>query len=657
MALSLDYLFIYLKLLFQSNEMKKIILAFSAACMMLASVAQSTKIAIIPEPTELKQGVGSFKVTASTQISIGKDDASLGVANELNASFEKAAGFKLKVNTGSAATTNSIQLSILKSEDKDLGSEGYRLASSATGVKITANKPAGLFYGVQTLLQLLPNEIESKKVIKGIAWTVPAVSIMDKPRFGWRGLMFDVSRHFFTKQEVKEFIDDMVRYKFNMLHLHLTDDQGWRIEIKSLPKLTEVGAWNVKKTGQFNYFSQPADDEPRNYGGFYTQEDIKDLVKYAKEKYVDIMPEVDVPGHSLAAVAAYPELSSTPGKYKVNSGEPFMDWSDTGFSAMVDNTLCPANEKVYEFLDKVFGEIATLFPFEYIHMGGDECAKNFWEKSDQVKALMQRENLKNQHEVQSYFVGRVNKIINSKGKKMMGWDEILEGGLVEGAAVMSWRGMEGGIDAAKKGHEVVMTPNSHVYLDFMQSDPAIEPPVYALLRLSKTYSFEPVPEGVDPKVIKGAQANEWTEQIFNTRHLQYMIWPRSLAVSEIAWSPKKTRNWDDFITRVEDHFDRFNFADRKYAPSIYDPLVNVKKGEKNKLLVDFDSEISGLDIHYSFDNSYPDNHYAKYDGTSIEVPVDAIKLILISYRNGKPIGRMMTIGIDDLKKRAEKKVN
>ena len=623
---------------------------------MVASVAQSTKIAIIPEPTELKQGTGAFKVTASTQISIGQDDASRSIANELNASFEKAAGFKLKVNAGSVAA-NSIQLSLLKSEDTVLGNEGYRLVSSTTGIKITANKPAGLFYGIQTLLQLLPNEIESKKIIKGITWSVPTVSIMDKPRFGWRGLMFDVARHFFTIEEVKEFIDDMVRYKFNMLHLHLTDDQGWRIEIKSLPKLTEVGAWNVKKTGQFNYFSQPADDEPRNYGGFYTQEDIKDLIKYAKERFVDIMPEIDVPGHSLAALAAYPELSSTPGKYKVNSGEPFMNWASDGFSAMVDNALCPANEKVYDFLDKVFGEIAALFPFEYIHMGGDECAKNFWEKSDQIKALMEREHLKNQHEVQSYFVGRVNKIINSKGKKMMGWDEILEGGLVEGAAVMSWRGMQGGIDAAKKGHEVVMTPNSYVYLDFMQSDPVIEPPVYALLRLSKTYQFEPVPEGVDPKVIKGAQANEWTEQIFNTRHLQYMIWPRSLAVSEIAWSPKKTRNWDDFVTRVEDQFDRFNFADRKYAPSIYDPLVNVKKGEKNKLLVDFDSEISGLDIHYSFDNSYPDNHYAKYDGTSIEVPLDAIKLILISYRNHKPIGRMMTIGIDDLKKRAEKKVS
>jgi hexosaminidase len=464
-----------------------------------------------------------------------------------------------------------------------------------------------------------------------------------------------VSRHFFTKDEVKIFIDDMSKYKYNRMHFHLTDDQGWRIEIKSLPKLTEVGAWNVKKTGRFNFFTPPGDDEPRNYGGFYTQEDIKELIAYAKDRFVEIMPEIDIPGHSLAAVASYPELTCTPGTYKVNSGEQFMNWYDGGFSAMIDNTLCPANEKVYTFLDKVFGEISALFPFEYIHMGGDECAKNFWEINPQIKELMQREKLKDMHEVQAYFVGRVNKIIKSKGKQMMGWDEILEGGLVEGAAVMSWRGMKGGIEAVKLGHEVVMTPNSHVYLDYMQTDGAIEPPVYASLRLKKVYELEPVPDGVNPKMIKGTQGNVWSEQLFNNRHLQYMVWPRAFAVSEVAWSPKTTRNWNDFIGRVEDHFDRFNFANRKFAPSIYDPVVNAKKNEKNTLFVDFDSEINGLDIHYSFDNSFPDNFYPKYTGKSIEVPVDAAPMKLISYRNGKPIGRMMTVTIEELKKRTEKK--
>ena len=292
----------------------------------------------------------------------------------------------------------------------------------------------------------------------------------------------------------------MVKYKFNVLHWHLTDDQGWRIEIKSLPKLTSVGAWRVDKTGTFNTFSKPAPNEPRNYGGFYTQDDIKEVVQYAKERYVNIFPEIDVPGHSLAAIAAYPELTCTPGTYVVNSGEPFMDMASqwTFLLHLIDNTLCPANEKVYEFMDKVFTEVAQLFPFEYIHMGGDETARNFWEKSAAIKALMKKENLKNLDEVQSYFVKRMGKIIESKGKKMIGWDEILQGGLAPGAAVMSWRGMKGGIEAAKMGHEVVMTPTDFVYIDYMQGDKVLEPPVYATLRLKKSYQFEPVPEGVDP---------------------------------------------------------------------------------------------------------------------------------------------------------------
>lgn len=635
--------------------MKKFLVSVATTLLVFFTIAQTNKIAIIPQPVELRQGVGIFLISASTTISLLKEDmGSRKAADALNAELQKAAGFKLPVYTDSRLSKNVIQLQILQTPDTQLGGEGYRLNAGVDIIRITANEAAGLFYGVQTLLQLLPNEIESVKIVNGVKWTVPAVAIMDKPRFGWRGLMLDVSRHFFTKDEVKVFIDDMARYKYNRMHFHLTDDQGWRIEIKSLPKLTEVGAWNVKKTGRFNFFTPPGVNEPRDYGGFYTQEDIKELVKYAKDRFVEIMPEVDVPGHSLAAVASYPELSCTPGTYRVNSGEQFMNWFDGGFSAMIDNTLCPANEKVYTFLDKVFGEIAGLFPFEYIHMGGDECAKNFWEINPQIKELMQREKLKDMHEVQSYFVGRVNKIIGSKGKKMMGWDEILEGGLVEGAAVMSWRGLKGGIEAVKLGHEVVMTPNNYVYLDYMQTDGAIEPPVYASLRLKKVYELEPVPEGVDAKMIKGTQANVWTEQMFNYRHLQYMVWPRAFAVSEVAWSPKKTRNWNEFIGRVEDHFERFNYADRKYAPSIYDPVVRAKKNEKGIFFVDFDSEISGLTIYYSFDNSFPDNHYPKYDGKSVEVPVDAAPMKLISYRNGKPLGRVMTVGIDELKKRAGK---
>jgi hexosaminidase len=314
--------------------------------------------------------------------------------------------------------------------------------------------------------------------------------------------------------------------------------------------------------------------------------------------------------------------------------------------------LCPANEKVYAFLDKVFTQVAELFPFEYIHMGGDECAKNFWEKNPQILALMKREKLKDMHEVQSYFVKRVEKIIQSKGKKMIGWDEILEGGLAPNAAVMSWRGMKGGIEAARQGHEVVMSPTTFAYVDYMQSDPLLEPPVYATLRLKTAYSFEPVPEGVDPKLIKGGQANLWTEQVYNTRHLQYMLWPRGQALAESVWSPKERKNWNDFSKRVEANFERMDIRQTKYARAMYDPIINVKKDSKEGLLVELSTEVEGLDIHYSFDNSHPDNFYPKYSGP-LTLPKGSSMLKAITYRDGKPVGRQIDIPLAELKKRAK----
>jgi len=296
---------------------------------------------------------------------------------QLSKVLHTATGFDFKVDHQGSG--EGIKLEILSTPNSALGNEGYRLQVTPASVSISANKPAGIFYGIQSLMQLLPKEIESKKLVQGVAWTVPCVTIDDQPRFGWRGLMLDVSRHFFTKQEVMKFMDDMVKFKFNLLHLHLTDDEGWRIEIKSLPKLTSVGAWRVERNGKWSNSPKAADpSEPKTYGGFYTQEDIKELVKYGQERFVTIMPEIDVPGHSMAALAAYPELSCTGGDHTVYQGIPFMNWYAGGkFKAIVENGLCPANENVYEFLDKVFTEVAALFPFEYIHMGGDECAKNF----------------------------------------------------------------------------------------------------------------------------------------------------------------------------------------------------------------------------------------------------------------------------------------
>jgi hexosaminidase len=616
----------------------------------LSFVLSAQKPSIIPIPTEASYPAGKFTLPTSISIS-GPSDSQMKVAYAiLVGKLKGATGRPVSLKSAGTAT---IQLQLVS--NAKLGAEGYELQVNSNGVKIKANKLAGLFYGIQTLYQLLPKEIESKSVAKGVNWTIPYATITDSPRFAWRGQMFDVARHFFTKEDVKKFIDDMVEYKYNILHFHLTDDEGWRIEIKSYPNLTKKGAFNVKKEGRFTTFSKPEPNEPRTYGGFYTQEDIKELVKYGQERFVNIVPEIDVPGHSMAAVASYPELSCTPGadKYEVISGEPFIDWSHGHPEALQDNTLCPANENVYTFLDKVMGEVASLFPYDYIHMGGDECPKNYWDKNPEILALRAREGLKNSQEVQAYFVRRLEKIISGKGKRMLGWDEILEGGgLPKGTSVMSWRGIKGGVEAAKLGHEVVMTPNDNVYVDLMQGDVALEPPVYRTVRLTDSYAFNPVPDGVDAKLVKGGQANMWSEQLYNYRHLQYMMWPRALAISESLWSPNENKNWDNFISRVEDHMERFDVADKKYAPSMYEAIVKVTKNSKGELFVELKNEISGLKIHYSFDNSYPDNHYPVATGL-VAVPKDAELMRIVSCRGTEMKGRTMNISRADLEKRAK----
>ncbi|GGE61340.1 hexosaminidase [Pedobacter psychrotolerans] len=616
------------------------------------NAVSTAPIAIIPEPVSLMKKAGQFTLPENVSIQAPKNEGLKQSIAFLSERIKTATG--KFVSTVSTANHPTIKLILNTQNDVQLGTEGYKLNVNPTQIIITANQPAGIFWGVQSLIQLFPVAIESKELVENVKWKLPCVDVVDYPKLGWRGLMFDVARHFFTKDEVKQFIDNMVRYKFNLLHFHLTDDEGWRIEIKGLPKLTEVGAWSVKKTGTFGDFIPPTADEPRNYGGFYTQEDIKELVQYAQERFVNIMPEIDVPGHSLAAIASYPELSCTPEavNYKVRSGEKIMDWSRGAPPlALVDNTLCPANEKVYVFLDSVITQVAKLFPFEYIHMGGDEAPHNFWEKNDQVKALMQREGLKTIPQVQAYFEKRVEQIVVSKGKKFMGWDEILEGGVSPTASVMSWRGLKYGIEASKDRHNVVMSPTEFAYLDYMQADVITEPKVYASLRLNKAYQFNPIPAGADPKYIIGGQANLWTEQIFTFRQVQYMVWPRAFAISEAIWSPIEKKNWTSFIDRTEEHFKRLDLAEVKYSPAIYDPIFTVKRSSDKQLMIELTPEIDGLDIYYSFDNSMPDRFYPKYT-TAITPPKDASMLRVITYKGKQPIGRMISMPIADLQKRA-----
>lgn len=610
--------------------------------------ASAQNINIIPEPYQLTKLQGTY--TLPKIITINAPSTANAIATTLSD--------KLKTTTGKAVviSKNKPNIDIQIINDANLGAEGYTLEVNEKGIQLKANTNAGLFFGWQTIQQLLPAAIYSNTLQANTNWTIPYVSIVDKPRFGWRGLMLDVSRHFFTKAEVLTFIDDMARYKFNRFHWHLTDDQGWRIEIKSLPKLTTVGAWRAERKGKWSNITTPAKEEPKTYGGFYTQEEIKEVVAYAKARSIEIIPEIDIPGHSLAMNTAYPFLSTTPNyPFQVNAGDEFMDWDGLNghVTARIDNSLDPSNETVYEYLDKIFGEIATLFPYEYIHMGGDENAKNNWEKSANVQALMKKEGLKNQNEVQSYFVRRVQKIINSKGKKMMGWDEILEGGLSGNATVMSWRGVKGGIEAAKQGHTVVMSPNDYNYIDFYQGELTAEGKVYRGLRMKTTYSYEPVPEGIDPNLILGNQANQWTEQIFDLRYAQYMTWPRAMAVAETSWSPKEKKNWNSFTKKVEQQFDKLDAAGVRYAKSMYDPIVTTQLNTKGQLFCQMESEVEGLDIYYTINDQMPDNYSEKYTGSFL-LPEDVLSLRVISYREGKPIGKFLNIPIESLRKRAVK---
>ena len=612
------------------------------------SIANAQTISIIPEPYQMTKGTGTYTLPKSIAIN---------APSSANAISDIMAG-KLRITTGRVVYFSknkpSIDLQIIN--DANLGTEGYTLDINEKGIQLKANANAGLFFGWQTVMQLLPSSVYANSLQANINWSLPYVSIIDKPRFGWRGMMLDVSRHFFSKEDVKTFIDDMARYKYNRFHWHLTDDQGWRIEIKSLPKLTSVGAWRAERKGKWMNITTPAIDEPKTYGGFYTQEDIKEVVAYAKARFIEVIPEVDIPGHSLAMNTAYPFLSTTPNyPFQVNAGDEFMDWEGLNghVTAKIDNSLDPSNETVYEYLDKIFGEIAPLFPFEYIHMGGDENAKNNWEKSANVQALMKKEGLKNQNEVQSYFVRRVQKIINSKGKKMMGWDEILEGGLSGDATVMSWRGVKGGIEAAKQGHQVVMSPNDYNYIDFYQGELTAEGKVYRGLRMKTTYSFEPVPAGVDPSLILGNQANQWSEQIFDMRYAQYMTWPRGLAVAETGWSPKEKKNWNSFTKKVESQFEKLDAANVRYARSMYDPIVTTQINTKGELIGIMEGEVEGLDMHYTINDQMPDNYSEKYTGPFL-IPEDVLSLRVISYRDGKQIGKYLNIPIESLRKRAVK---
>ena len=609
----------------------------AVSCTQPENSISNESIGIIPLPSTYELKPGTFYITGQSSIGIDKSDPEMtALANYFNEEISDATGFSLPVN-------NSGTIIFQLGEHKELGEEGYQLSISSDQLILSAYKHHGIFNGIQSVLQLLPPEIKSKTVQADATWSINCIEVTDKPQFAWRGLMLDVSRHFFTKQEVKKFIDQMAEYKYNVFHWHLTDDQGWRLEVKSLPRLTAIGAWRAPRVGNWWEREPQLPTDSLSYGGYYTTEDIREIVEYAQQRYVTIVPEIDIPGHSMAALSAYPEISCTGGPFHVNVGNTFY--------TKIENSLCAGNEQTFEVLDSVFAEVARLFPSPYIHIGGDECDKGFWEKCSKCKMRMQKEHLKNLEELQSYFVKRVAAMVQKRGKQVIGWDEILEGGLAPETIVMSWRGMKGGIEAAKQGHSVIMTPTDHCYLDFYQGDPTVEPNTYSMLRLQDCYKYQLIPDSVDASLIMGGQGNLWTESVPHYRQVEYMIWPRALAISETLWTDARLRNWKFFVNRVEQQFERFDRSGVNYARSIYDPIIYPHWDKERQLKIAMKTEIEGLSLFYTFDNTIPDIYSNMYTDT-LSIPKNASMLRVAAYKGQEQAGRLIDITIDALKKRA-----
>jgi hexosaminidase len=612
-----------------------------------ASAFAAEPLPLIPWPAEVRPATAGFELRRNTVIEISSAELH-PAAVRLQAALKRPTGFDLPIIRRTSARAKLSRPWIrLIAEDSRLGEEGYRFKVSRGGVRIGAHAPAGFFYATQTLLQLMPPGIESKEPLRRSSWRITGATIADAPRFQWRGLMLDVSRHFFDKAFVEAYLDEMAKYKFNVFHWHLTDSLGWRLEIKSLPRLTEIGAWRAPRASIVNFndrtYPSPDVDAASREGGYYTQDDIREIVAYAKERFITIVPEIDVPGHSYAMIAAYPEFSCS-GKL---AADPMTAETDA---------LCPGKEEVFVALDTVIAEVAALFPGEYIHIGGDEVDTASWHNCPSCQAVMEREHLKDLDALQGYFLRRVEQIVRAHGKRLIGWDEVLDGGLSVQATVMSWQDEDRGLIAARQGHPVVMTPFNHCYLDFAQGDPALEPVGASWgkgepLLLSAVYDFEPVPSGTDPKLVLGGQGNLWTELVANPRHVEYMTWPRGLALAEVLWTPLDRRPWPDFIHRMEAQFPRFDASGVKYARSAYEPRAELQRFDGESRVV-LSVETPGIDLYYTFDGSNPDPFYPKYR-EPLPIPTGADQLRVVAFRHGQPVGVQLNVTIANLMRRLE----
>jgi len=586
------------------------------------------QINIIPRPYKYWASEGHIKITEGTRVIYEDPNPELRLMAEYLASvISNSSSFVVDVAPLSKIKAMGTDILLVTNlNDSIYGSEGYLIQhNNRKFFSIQGNQAIGVFHGIQSFLQLFDPAIFKAGTKKDV-WEIPVVYIQDQPRFSYRGMHLDVSRHIFPVAFIKKYIDLLAFYKYNYFHWHLTDDQGWRIGIKQYPRLTEIGSTR-KETIVGHQGNEPEVFDGKAYGGFYTREEIKEVVGYAASKYITIVPEIEMPGHALAALSAYPELGCTGGPY-----ETATRWG------VFDDVFCTKDE-VFVFLENVLTEVADLFPGPYIHIGGDEVPKTRWKACKACQLRMKQEGLHSEEELQSYFVQRIEKIVAARGKRIIGWDEILEGGLAPNATVMSWRGTEGGIAAARLGHDVIMTPGSHCYFDHYQFDRTTEPlAIGGLTQLSKVYAFEPVPDALnnaESKHILGAQANVWTEYLQQPDDISYMILPRMAAMAEVNWTPSDKRNWENFYDRLPVHFALYDAWQLKHCKAVYAPMIRSKSDGKGNKVVTIETEIPGGIIYYTTDQSAPTLQSAVF-ADSLVLPEASVLKVAI-YRNGQKI--------------------
>ena len=543
--------------------MKKNLLALF---LLLALMVQAQEINIIPKPSKVVLQSGNFIINQNTQIVL----AGSGLENSakyLNGYLQKFFGVTLKT-VKTSSSKNVITLNYERMDNQIPGA--YHLLVNGNGIMIAGDNATGTFYGVQSLIQMLP-------VTKAKVLPVHYANIEDRPRFAYRGMQLDVGRHFFDVAFVKKYLDLMALHKMNMFHWHLTEDQGWRIEIKKYPKLAWVAS---KRNGTIIGHHPGTGNDNKEAGGFYTQDEIREIVKYAADRYITVIPEIEMPGHSSAAIAAYPELSCFPDEPTKPATKSIWSGDQTGKQVQqawgIYQDVFVPNEYTFHFLENVIDEVVSLFPGNYIHIGGDECPKDFWKRSKYCQQLIEDKKLKDEHGLQSYFIQRMEKYINSKGKQIIGWDEILEGGLAPNATVMSWRGEKGGIEAAKQKHNVIMTPNTYVYFDYAQNKKEDSLVIGGYLPLEKVYNYEPIPKEMakeDEQYVLGGQANVWSEYMATPSKVEYMIFPRMTALSEVLWSQKDQKNWPDFEARLKSQYKRYDLWKVHYNKNYQETVV------------------------------------------------------------------------------------